>query len=40
MYKQDLALNNLKELVCHKTQPKKQPIIPKSEGLLLFFNVC
>ena len=21
MYKQDLALNNLQELICHKTQP-------------------
>ena len=24
MYKQDLALNNLQELICHKTQPTKQ----------------
>ena len=25
MYKQDLALNNLPRLVCHKTQPINQP---------------
>ena len=23
MYKEDLALNNLPELICHKTQPKQ-----------------
>ena len=25
MYKQDLALNNLQALICHKTQPTTQP---------------
>ena len=25
MYKQDLALNNLQGLICHKTQPTNQP---------------
>ena len=25
MYKQDLALNNLQKLICHKTQPTNQP---------------
>ena len=24
MYKQDLALNNLQELICHKTKPTNQ----------------
>ena len=23
MYKEDLALNNLQRLICHKTQPKQ-----------------
>ena len=28
MYKEDLALNNLQWLICHKTQPKQaKPII-------------
>ena len=26
MYKQNLALNNQKELICHKTPPTKQTI--------------
>ena len=26
MHKQDLALNNLQRLICHKTQPTNQPI--------------
>ena len=26
MYKQDLALNNLQWLICHKTQPNQIPI--------------
>ena len=25
MYKQDLALNNLQWLICHKNQPTNQP---------------
>ncbi len=25
MYKEDLALNNLKWLICHRTQPTNQP---------------
>ena len=25
MYKQDLAINNLQGLVCHKNQPTNQP---------------
>ena len=27
MYKEDLALNNLQRLICHKTQTTKQPTI-------------
>ena len=34
MYKEDLALNNLQLLICHKTQPNKikpnQTITPRS----------
>ena len=26
MYKQDLALNNMQRLICHKTQPKQTKI--------------
>ena len=29
MYKEDLALNNLQRLICHKTQPNKQMINTK-----------
>ena len=25
MYEQELAINNLQELMCHKTQPTNQP---------------
>ena len=38
MYKEDLALNNLQWLICHKTQPTKQH---KSEiEIKLFKNIA
>ena len=30
MYKQDLVLNNLEWVICHKTQPKQ----------ITYFNIC
>ena len=33
MYKEDLALNNLKWLICHKTQPNKSYIYIYEEDL-------
>ena len=32
MYKQDLALNNLQELICHKTQPTNLALV-RATGL-------
>ena len=29
MYRQDMALNKLQQLVCHKTQPTNQPYLFK-----------
>ena len=34
MYKQDLALNKLQGLICHKTQPNHQPYTAKELELL------
>ena len=32
MYQQDMALNNLQGLICHKTQPTNQPVSVPSMG--------
>ena len=34
MYKQDLALNNLQELICHKTQPNQTKAVINTTGVI------
>ena len=34
MYKQDLTLNNLQGLICHKTKPNQSYRITKSAGII------
>ena len=40
MHKQDLALNNQKELICHKTQPTNNVIFSCYKIHCIAFNVC
>ena len=40
MHKEDLALNNLQWLICHKTQPTNQPFpLHLKKNFFLFYNL-
>ena len=39
MYKEDLALNNLQGLICHKTQPNQINLCVYVDGYLLYLVV-